>query len=119
MKQISAGDGMLWAISEENCIYFRDNITKAYPGKATLSLILLNGDLRALLFIREGTKWIKISDKVKYVSCNASNQVYCIDKLGSLLYRHGITAQNPKGNSWEPVLSVKAYFYTLTFKSFP
>jgi hypothetical protein len=32
MKQISAGHGTLWAISEQNEAYFRDNITTAYPG---------------------------------------------------------------------------------------
>ena len=31
MKQISAGNCTLWAVSENNSLYFRENVTSTYP----------------------------------------------------------------------------------------
>ena len=51
---VSVGNDSVWAVSDENELYFRENVNKSFP---------------------EGTEWIKISSMIKYVTVNSSNQV--------------------------------------------
>ena len=53
LKTISVGNYSVWAISEENDLYFRENVTKVYP---------------------EGTKWLKVDSNVSSVSVNYKNK---------------------------------------------
>jgi hypothetical protein len=53
LKAISVGNYSVWAISEENDLYFRENVTKVYP---------------------EGTKWLKVDSNVSSVSVNYKNK---------------------------------------------
>lgn len=54
MKHISAGHMTLWAVSDDNVLYFRKDITSTFP---------------------EGTEWLHVSDKIEYVCVNSKNQV--------------------------------------------
>lgn len=78
LKKISAGNGTLWAIANNDDLYFRENLSDKFP---------------------EGTHWTKISNNIEYISVNRLNEVYAINKNGCLLYRLGIN-ENPKGTSW-------------------
>jgi hypothetical protein len=60
LKAISVGNYSVWAISEENDLYFRENVTKVYP---------------------EGTKWLKVDSNVSGVSVNYKNKAIYFTNL--------------------------------------
>lgn len=97
-KQLSIGNETVWAITNEDTLYFRENISKSYP---------------------EGTTWLKVNTKTKYVTVNSSNQVYAItcgdcEEASMVVYREGITAQNKIGTHWSKIISVN-YFLNIEF----
>ena len=90
-KQLSVGNETVWAVSNNDDLYFRENISKSF---------------------HEGTRWLKIDSKIKHVTVNSKNQVYAItshDARSSncLLYRDGITDNNFIGLGWKEIIAVK------------
>jgi tectonin beta-propeller repeat-containing protein 1 len=54
-KLVSVGNDSVWAVSQDNQLFFRENITKHYP---------------------EGTRWLRIDGDISYISVNSKNEVY-------------------------------------------
>jgi tectonin beta-propeller repeat-containing protein 1 len=123
-KQISAGSCTLWAISEDDTLYFRENITNTYP---------------------EGTSWAKVSDFIQFVTVNLDNEVglrffkfsskklnvlyfkvYAIESSSNrgkdsgsvVLYREGVDDKNVMGSSWKALISVFEKFFSFYFICF-
>merc|ERR1712122_262670 len=56
-KQLSVGNNTVWAVTNNNEVYYRENITKSFP---------------------EGTSWLKVDSKLMYVTVNSKNEVYAV-----------------------------------------
>lgn len=92
-KQLSVGNETVWSISNDNILYFRENITKSFP---------------------EGTTWLKVNNEMKYVTVNSKNEVYAItcgdcEEPSIVVFREGITAQNKLGLKWTKIISVNLF----------
>lgn len=100
-KMISVGNDCVWAISQKDELYFRENVTKYFP---------------------QGTSWTKIDNFIKFVTVNYRNEVFAITadratRPNSLLYRDNVGPCNLKGNRWLECINVKIFVYIL-FKIF-
>ena len=73
-KQVAVGNGQVWAVSTNNELYFRENITK---------------------FVPDGTNWLFVSSKICNVSVNARNQVVAVTGVEALEPGLALVLQSP------------------------
>ncbi len=90
-KMISVGNDCVWAVSEREELFFRENVTKSFP---------------------EGTSWTKVESFIKYVTVNYQNEMFAITsqkatKPNCLLYRDNVGGSNLKGTRWIECINVR------------
>lgn len=88
---MSAGKNSVWAVSTQNVLYFRENITKSFP---------------------EGTAWSRVDARIKHVSVSWLDQVCALTssearECGMAVWREGVDKNNLKGSDWRKMISVR------------
>uniref|UniRef100_A0A8C4ZZN1 Tectonin beta-propeller repeat-containing protein 1 n=1 Tax=Gadus morhua TaxID=8049 RepID=A0A8C4ZZN1_GADMO len=96
LKQVSVGRTSICAVDENGNLWYRKDVTPSYP---------------------QGSSWEHISDNVRKVSVGPLDQVWIIaDKVqgshglscGTVCHRLGVQPLDPKGQSWDYGIGVRA-----------